>query len=72
MTKNGQKCLKNMGFGLFILLKSPKTMFFMSLVLSGNCVKWKFLWFINILQKLHTQTGSQVIAKKGFCDFSIL
>ena len=66
MTKNGQKCLKNMGFGLFILLKSPKTMFFMSLVLSGNCVKWKFLWFINILQKLHAQTGSQVIAKKSF------
>ena len=66
MTKNGQKWLKNMVFGLFILLKSPKTMFFMSLVLSGNCVKWKFLWFINILQKLHTQTGSQVIAKKGF------
>ena len=42
MTKNGQKWLKNMVFGLFILLKSPKTMFFMSLVLSGNCVKWKF------------------------------
>ena len=42
MTKNGQKWLKNMVFGLFILLKSRKTMFFMSLVLSGNCVKWKF------------------------------
>ena len=24
-----------------------------SLVLSGICVKSKFLWFINILQKLH-------------------
>ena len=67
MTKNGQKWLKNMVFGLFILLKSPKTMFFMSLVLSGNCVKWKFLWFINILQKLHAweKSGSQVIAKNG-------
>ena len=39
----------------------------MSLVLSGICVKWKFLWFINILQKLHAweKPGSQVIAKNG-------
>ena len=38
-----------------------------SLVLSGICVKWKFLWFINILQKLHAceKSGSQVIAKNG-------
>ena len=39
----------------------------MSLVLSGICVKQKFLWFVNILQKLHTweKSGSQVIAKNG-------
>ena len=37
----------------------------MSLVLSGICVKQKFLWFINILQKLHgwEKSCSQVIAK---------
>ena len=45
MTKNGQKWLKNMVFGLFKKIAS--------LVLSGFCVKWKFLWFINILRKLH-------------------
>ena len=39
----------------------------MSLVLSGIYVKWKFFWFINILQKLHAleKSGSQIIAKKG-------
>ena len=39
----------------------------MSLVLSGICVKRKFLWFINILQKLHAweKSSSQVIAKNG-------
>ena len=39
----------------------------MSLVLSGICVKRKFLWFINILQKLHAweKSGSQVISKNG-------
>ena len=39
----------------------------MSLVLSGICVKRKFLWFINILHKLHTweKSDSQVIAKNG-------
>ena len=39
----------------------------MSLVLSGICVKRKFLWFINILQKLHAweKSVSQAIAKKG-------
>ena len=45
MTKNGQKWPKNMVFGL-----SKKIT---SLVLSGIYVKWKFLWFINILRKLH-------------------
>ena len=39
----------------------------MLLVLSGICVKWKFLWFINILRKLHAweKSCSQVTAKKG-------
>ena len=57
--KNDQKWAKNMVFGLFKKI--------MSLVLSGICVKWKFLWFINILWKLHAweKSGSQVIAKKG-------
>ena len=56
---NGQKWPKNGFFGLFKKI--------MSLVLSGICVKVKFLWFINILQKLHSRekSGSQVIAKNG-------
>ena len=39
----------------------------MSLVLSGICVKWKFLRFINNLRKLHAweKPGSQVIVKNG-------
>ena len=41
MTKNGQKWLKNRVFGLF-----EKIMF---LVLSGICVKQKFLRLIKIL-----------------------
>ena len=59
MTKNGQKWPKSVVFGLFKKL--------MSLVLSGICVKLKFLWLINILQKLHAwgKSGSQVIAKNG-------
>ena len=51
---------------------APKTGFLdflrkSSLVLSGICVKRKFLWFINILRKLHAweKSGSQVIAKNG-------
>ena len=57
MTKNGQKWLKNMVFGLFKKIAS--------LVLSGICLKWKFLWFINILWKLCAweKSGFQVIAK---------
>ena len=57
MTKNGQKWPKNRVFGLFKNI--------MSLVLSGICVKRKFLRFINILRKLHAwgKSGSQVIAK---------
>ena len=57
MTKNGQKWLKNMVFGLFKKIAS--------LVLSGICVKSKFLWFINILRKLHAweKSSSQVKAK---------
>ena len=48
-----------MVFGLFKKITS--------LVLSGICVKSKFLWFINILRKLHAwgKSGSQVIAKNG-------
>ena len=59
MTENGQKCLKNMIFGLFKKITS--------LVFSGICVKWTFLWFINILRKLHAweKSGFQVIAKNG-------
>ena len=59
ITKNGQKWPKNRVFGLFKKITS--------LVLSGICVKRKFLWFINILQKLHAweKSGSQVIAKNG-------
>ena len=57
--KNDQKCPKNMVCGLF-----KKTV---SLVLSGIFVRWKFLSFINILQKLHAWeiSGSQVIVKNG-------
>ena len=38
----------------------------MSLVLSEICVKRKFFWLINILQKLHAweKSGSQVTPKK--------
>ena len=62
MTKNGQKWPQNRVFGLFKKI--------MSLVLSGLCVKRKFLWFINILQKLHAweKSGSQVIAQNGSCS----
>ena len=64
MTKNGQKWLKDMVFGLFKKITA--------LVLSGICVKSKFLWFINIMQKLHTwdKSGSQVIAKNGCLPMS--
>ena len=46
-----------MVFGVF-----QKTM---SLVLTGIFLRWKFLWFINILQKLHAweKCGSQVVVK---------
>ena len=59
MTKNAQKWPKNRVFELFKKI--------MVLVLSGICVKRKFLWFINILWKLHAweKSGSQVIAKNG-------
>ena len=40
-----QKWPKNMVSGHFKKITS--------LVLSGICIKWKFLWFINILRKLH-------------------
>ena len=63
MGKNDQKWSKNdpkdRVFGLFKKITS--------LVLSGICVKLKFLWFINILQKLRAweKSDSQVIAKNG-------
>ena len=58
-SKNGQKWPKDMVFRLFKKI--------MSLVLSGICVKSKFLWFINILQKLHAweKSSSQVKDKNG-------
>ena len=47
-----------MAFGLFKKISL--------LVLSGICVELKFLWSINILQKLHWEkSGSQVIVKNG-------
>ena len=59
MTQIDQKWPKNRDFGL-----SRKIM---SLVLSGICVKWKFIRFINNLQNLHVweKLSSQVIAKNG-------
>ena len=54
MTKNGQKCPKNRVFRFFKKI--------MSLVLSGICVKRKFLWFINNLHAWE-KSGSQVLAK---------
>ena len=58
MTQNGQNWPKNRVFGL---LKKITL-----LVFSGIGVKRKFLWFINILQKLHAwkKPGSQGIPKK--------
>ena len=55
--KNGQKWPKNIFFGPFKKIALS--------VLSGICVKSKFLWFINILQKLHAleKSSSQVKGK---------
>ena len=65
---NGPKWPKNRVWGLFKKITS--------LVLSGIRVKWKFLWFINILWKLHAwkKSVSQVKPKMapGQWDFSIL
>ena len=52
MVKNSPQ---NMVFGLFKKIAS--------LVLSGICVKLKFFWFINILQKLHAWEKSNSQAK---------
>ena len=59
MNQNVQKWPKNRVFGLFKKI--------MSLVLSEICVKRMFLWFIDILRKLHAweKSGSQVIAQNG-------
>ena len=60
-TKKGQKWPKKTP-GVFGLFKKT-----MSIVLSGICVKRTFLWFIDILRKLHAweKSGSQVIAQNG-------
>ena len=60
--KNDQKWSKMTQKRVFGLFKKT-----MSLVLSGICIKWKFLKFINILWKLHAweKPSSQVIAKNG-------
>ena len=57
--QNCKKWPKNRVFGLFKKITS--------LILSGICVKQKFLCFINILRKLHAweKSDSQVIAKNG-------
>ena len=62
---NDQKWPKNMVFGLFKKI--------MSLVLPGICVKWKLLWFINILQKLHAwgKSGSQSSLKSSYSQKSL-
>ena len=59
MNQNVQKWPKNRVFGLFKKITS--------LVLSEICVKRMFLWFIDILRKLHAweKSGSQVIAQNG-------
>ena len=57
MTKNGQIWSQNKVFGHFRKITS--------LILPGIGLKWKFLWFINILQQLHAweKPGSQLLAK---------
>ena len=59
MNKIGQKWPKSRVFGPFKKIRSS--------ILSGICLKRKFLWFINIQQKLHAwkKSGSQVITKNG-------
>ena len=54
--KNGQKARF---FGLFKKINS--------LALSGIDVKWKLLWFFNILQKLHAweKSSSQIMDKNS-------
>ena len=39
-----------------------------ALVLSRICVKWKFLWFVNILRKLHAWEKSGACSKLCFCS----
>ena len=57
MGKNDQKWSENIVFGLFKKITS--------LVLCEICVKSKFLWFIDILRKLHAwgKSGSKVKTK---------
>ena len=51
MNRNGEKWPKNRVFGLFKKI--------ISLIFTRICVKWKFLWFINILQKIWFSSYSQ-------------
>ena len=62
MTKNSQNDPKTEFIGLFKKITS--------LVLSEICVKRKFLWFINILQKLLTleKSGSQFRMNLNFAQ----
>ena len=55
--QNGKKWPQNVVFGLFKKIRS--------LVLSGIWLKRKFLWFFNILQKVHAweKSGSEVTTK---------
>ena len=59
MTKTSHKWSQNRVFGLYEKIAV--------MVLSGICLKQKFLWFINILQKRYAweKSGSQVVAKNG-------
>ena len=58
--QNGPKWSKNRVFGLFKKIAS--------LVLSGTCVKWKLLWFINILRKLSAKEISVFFNRRYFTN----
>ena len=54
------KMIQDMVSGLFNKITA--------LILSRICVKWKFLWFINILWKLHAWEKSGACSKLCFCS----
>ena len=60
MTKNGPKWSKSRVFGLFKKITS--------LVLPRICVKWKLLWFINILRKLSAKEISVFFNRRYFTN----